>query len=101
MFQNVPHVGSALRDGPQDEVPATSSHLVAVAVVYLGMQMYVARSADPLKSPLGSQPMHPCAFRDLFESAGTCHTEIPTCQYHFCKKIINDMNVVVINDDIN
>jgi len=77
MFQNVPHVGSALRDGPQDEVPATSSHLVAVAVVYLGMQMYVARSADPLKSPLGSQPMHPCAFRALFGSAGTCQiTEI-------------------------
>jgi hypothetical protein len=38
--KDVPNVGSALRDGPHDQIPAVSSHFMAVAVVDLGMQMY-------------------------------------------------------------
>ena len=72
MFQNVPHVGFCFEGrGRRTKFPPLRPISWQFAVVYLGMQMYVARSADPLKSPLGSQPMHPCAFRALFGSAGT------------------------------
>ena len=48
MFQNVPNVGSALRDGPQDKVPAAVAHLVRLSLVDL-----MARWSSPsLKSQL-------------------------------------------------